>query len=100
MRARLSARVGGLLRHKAILRQVRSGPGRRGSGLLALLAIGLVVLGAACGGSGGSSAGGTTSSASFVVGSSKFQIDGSGTLSVSVAGVPALTHSGPLGCKG
>jgi hypothetical protein len=68
--------------------------------LLGLVIIGFVVLGAACGGSGGSSAGGATSSASFVVGSSKFQIDESGTLSVSVAGVPALTHSGPLGCKG
>jgi hypothetical protein len=34
------------------------------------------------------------------VGASKFQIDESGTLSVSVSGVPALTHSGPLGCQG
>jgi hypothetical protein len=63
------------------------------------VAVGLVVLGAACGGS-GSISGGATSSASFVVGPSKFRIDESGTLSVSVAGVPALTHSGPLGCKG
>ena len=100
MRARLNSRVGGLFRHKEVLRQVRSGPGRSGSGLLGLVTIGLVVVGAACGGSGGSSAGGPTSSASFVVGSSKFQIDESGTLSVSVPGVPALTHSGPLGCKG
>ncbi len=73
---------------------------KRGPRLAGAATIGFVVLAAACGGSGGSSAGGPTSSASFVVGSSKFQIDESGTLSVSVAGVPALTHSGPLGCKG
>jgi len=66
---------------------------------LGVVAVGLMVLVGACGGS-GSVGGGPTSAASFVVGASKFRVDESGTLSVSVAGVPALTHSGPLGCKG
>ena len=73
----------------------RPSPRRRGLGLVAA---GLVVLVAACGGSVGG--GGPTSTASFVVGASKFRIDESGSLSVSVAGVPALRHSGPLGCQG
>jgi hypothetical protein len=100
MRAGLGNRVGGLIRRQRMPRSVRAAPRRRGSRWLGAVAVGLVVLGAACGGSGGSSAGGPTSSAAFVVGSSKFQIDESGTLSVSVVGVPALTHSGPLGCTG
>jgi hypothetical protein len=66
--------------------------------LVGLVAAGLVLLLTACGGSGGG--GGPTSAASFVVGASKFRIDESGSLSVSVRGVPALTHSGPLGCQG
>jgi hypothetical protein len=86
-----------VLRHKAPRRRARSGTGQGRNRLLGLVAVGLVVLAAACGGSVG---GGPTSAASFVVGASKFRIDESGTLSVSVAGVPALSHSGPLGCKG
>jgi hypothetical protein len=92
-------RVGGLLGHNEMPCRVRSGTGHGRSRVLGVVAVGLVVLVAACGGS-GSVGGGPTSAASFVVGTSKFRIDESGTLAVSVAGVPALTHSGPLGCKG
>ena len=90
-------RTGSVLRHKALPCRAGSGTGHGRNRMLGLVAVGLVVLATACG---GSVAGGPTSAASFVVGASKFRIDESGTLSVSVAGVPALTHSGPLGCKG
>jgi hypothetical protein len=80
------------------MRHPRGGRPSHGLRGLGLVAAAMVLLVPACGGSVGG--GGPTSAASFVVGTSKFRIDESGSLSVSVAGVPALTHSGPLGCTG
>lgn len=97
MRASIGTGVGEVIGHRDMPTQAPSGTGRRGRRALGAVAVVLVVLGAACGGSIG---GGPTSTASFVVDGSKFRIDEGGTLSVSVQGVPALNYSGPLGCKG